>query len=168
MKRFWLEDAWHWSSTARMTLRRVPGGVCLYYYLFIIIFVHFVPSSSTVGETCDFHKLSCSAHEMCVQVNATTAICKCSPHFVVNKATGTCEEPKPPPEPPGNHLDLALGLGITVFLVLVILILIVLHRKFGLFSGMCDRFPSLRHLTVRSGDIIMVDNDDEPDINPIA
>lgn len=168
MKRFWLEDAWHWSSTARMTLRRVPGGVCL-YYLFIIIFVHFVPSSSIVGETCGIHKPSpCSTNEICVQVNETSAICECLPHFEVNEATGKCEYPKPPPEPPGDHLGLALGLGITVFLLLVILILIVLHRKFGLFSGMCDRFPSLRHLTIRSGDIIMVDNDDEPDINPIA
>ncbi|MPC18377.1 uncharacterized protein LOC123505254 [Portunus trituberculatus] len=161
MKRFWLEDAWHWSSTARMTLRTVPGGLCL-YYLFIIICVHFVPSSSTVGETCDIHTLSsCPANELCEQVNKTSAICKCLP-------TVKCDDPQPPPEPPGNHLGLALGLSITIFLLLVILILIVLHRKFGLFSGMCDRFPSLRHLTIRSGDIIMVDNDDEPDINPIA
>lgn len=114
------------------------------------------------------HRLSqCSSNEICVQ-NNTTATCQCVSDFEFNNATGKCEDPKPPPEPPENHFGLALGLGITFFLVLVILVLTLLHRKFGLFSGMCDHFPSLRHLAIRSGDIIMVDNDDEADVNPIA
>lgn len=62
---------------------------------------------------------------------------------------------------------MALGLGITFFLVFAILALVLIHRKFGLFSGMCDRFPALRNLTIRSGDIILVDNGDE-DVNPIV
>lgn len=71
-------------------------------------------------------------------------------------------------DPSGNNFGLALGLGIAFFLVFVILTLVLIHRKFGLFSGMCDHFPSLRNFAIRSGDIIMVDNGDEEDINPIV
>ncbi|KAG0718874.1 hypothetical protein GWK47_051636 [Chionoecetes opilio] len=100
MKRFWLEDKWHWLPTGTMTLRRVPtaeGTRHCSYLFFFIVFVHFVPSSCVVGETCNLHKLSpCSTNEVCVQVNQTTATCQCLPDFEVNEATGKCEDPEPP------------------------------------------------------------------------
>lgn len=173
MKRFWLEDQdrWFWSSTTRMAHPGVPR-ISPYYLLVIILFIHFVPSSCTVGETCDPSRLSqCSKNEICREVNETTAVCECRKPFEVDKETGKCENPKPappPPDPSGSNLGLALGLGITFFLIFVIIALVLIHRKFGLFSGMCDRFPSLRSLAIRSGDIIMVDNGDEEDINPIV
>lgn len=68
-------------------------------------------------------------------------------------------------EPSSSHLGLGLGLGVTFFLLLVVIALALVHRKFGLFSGMCDNFPPLRIFGIRGQEISM---DNEDDVTPIV
>lgn len=71
------------------------------------------------------------------------------------------------PEPSSSNLGLGLGLGLTFFLLVVAAAGVAAHRKFGLFTGMCDGLPRLLIFGIRDQGISMVDNGDD-DVNPIV
>ncbi|XP_045600501.1 uncharacterized protein [Procambarus clarkii] len=170
MKRFWLEELWHWARTA--VIGKMSGiNVCATFA--ILVLMQLVPSSyAVVDQDCELRALlTCSSHEVCVQTSSTstTGVCKCESQLVLNKATGKCEKDDPSvlPVPASSHLGLTLGLGLTFFLLFVVVALILAHRKLGLFSGMCDNLPRLRIFGRRGQDISLADNDDD-DVNPIV
>lgn len=165
MKRFWLENRWPWSKTWTMTSRKMSRANLTFV---ILMLVQLVPSSCTVDKKCKPNNLlPCDENEICVVDGSGNGVCQCQAGFIFSKETGKCEKPKPPPEPSKNYWAVGLGIGLTFFLLFVVVILLVLHYKFGLLSGMCDRLPRV-HLFGSSGrEFNMVDNEDD-DVNPIV
>ncbi|KAG7163610.1 uncharacterized protein LOC121872641 [Homarus americanus] len=174
MKRFWLEEVWRWSRNTKMT----TGPMNLYTTLTLLVLIQLVPSTFAVeeykpstfavGQKCNLTALQpCSSNEMCVEVSEGNGICQCKTQFILNEATGKCEENNSPVEPSNSHLGLGIGLGIMIFLLLAVVVVTLVHCKFGLFPGMCDHLPPLRLFGRRGQDISMVNNEDD-DVNPIV
>lgn len=150
-----------------MTSTKMSGIRLAFFAIFFLI--QLVPSSYAVGQKCSLNVLrACNINETCVQVHENTGVCKCLPPFIMNNETRKCEEENAPSEPSSSHLGLGLGLGLTFFLLLVVVALALLHRKFGLFSGMCENLPSLHVFGRRGQDIRMVDNEEDDDVTPIV
>ncbi|XP_076031324.1 uncharacterized protein LOC143019523 [Oratosquilla oratoria] len=131
-------------------------------------------------KDCNINKLGqCDEHEMCSSSDKGSK-CVCQIEYKRNPNTGKCEQkspPAPPPPPPepatqDSSAGLGIGIGISVFLIVMGAVLFVLHRKFGLFSGIPTcLFSSLSGWKIfgssRGRSFEVVDDGDD-DFNPIV